>query len=262
MSYAERGDPGCGDGFEDTDYARVGIDVEQARGWRRWGIEPIDAARWLQAGVDDEVEAARWGSAVAPPDVAGLREAGMTSELLARWREHGATTEEALREHAKGTSPEDFSANAQRSMTRHSMLAFRGRRAGVLSKQVSENKPEPTPTSDERMRAFGVVFSSYDALDWTDDEGLSYARQGIDVLDARDWKALGLTAAEAAEQEQQGRGPIDLVLVWSRAGFGPYELASWIGAGLTLEEAAAQKADGVTVEQAAVLRSLRRHETE
>ena len=42
------------------------------------------------------------------------------------------------------------------------------------------------------------------------------------------------------------------------AGIPFHEVADWMGAGLSPEEAAEQRANGVTVERAAVLRSLRR----
>ncbi len=265
MSYAERGDPGSGDGFEDTDYARVGIAPDVARGWRRWGIEPIDAARWLKAGVDDEVEAARWGKAVQPSDVADFRTAGMTSELLARWREHGADAQQALHELSLGRKPEDY-----QSTTRHSSLQthMRGmaRHRGGRAKAISDGTPLPDPDEpdigSQAMGVFGSHFAAYIGIGWYDSEAKTWAAQDIDALDARDWKRLGLTPVEAARCERQGVGATDVALTWWRAGFAPEEVADWLGAGLTPEEAAAQKADGVTLEQAAVLRSLRRHESE
>lgn len=261
MSHTERGDPGSGDGFEDSDYARVGIDVEQTRAWRRWGIDPIDAARWSQAGVDDPVEATRWRPEAAG-HIASLLEAGMTSELLARWREHGASTEQALHELSSGRNPEDYQSASTRGSVRSSMRAMAGQRGG-RARAVCEATPPPDHDPDigsQAMSAFGSHFASYIGIGWSDDAAKTWAKEDIDALDARDWMALGLSPVEAAECEREGLGATDVGLIWWRAGFAPEEVADWLGAGLTPQEATRQKADGVTVEQAAVLRSLRRQQ--
>ncbi|HEX4700668.1 MAG TPA: hypothetical protein VH352_00940, partial [Pseudonocardiaceae bacterium] len=76
--------------------------------------------------------------------------------------------------------------------------------------------------------------------------------------DARMWQAIGLTAAEAGELSKADQTPATVIKEWWRAGIPFDEVAEWIGAGLTSAEAVTQRANGVTVEQAAALRALRR----
>ncbi len=60
---ALRGAAGSGDGYEDRDFARLGISPEAARAWRRWTIPPVDAAAWTVEGIESAADAARWGLA-------------------------------------------------------------------------------------------------------------------------------------------------------------------------------------------------------
>lgn len=260
MTYVERGDPGSDDGFEDRDYERVGIDPAMARSWRRWGIEPLEAARWIAHGITEPVDAVRWSPAVRPEQVQELVEAGLDSALLARWREHGASVKEAIAGVANGQSPEDRTQQRNTSSLRIAMRGTASSR-GLRAVAAAEAVPAPTDEADDelvtRMAELGNMSHSYLRVGWVESDALPWALIGIDPLDARDWMLLGLTPAEAAECERSGRGPTDVALEWWRAGFQPEEIAPWLGAGMTPEEAGDQKATGVTLEQAAVMRSLR-----
>lgn len=259
--FEERGEPGSGDGFEDADYVRLGIGRDTARGWRRWGLQPAVAREWLDAGVDDPVDAVRWHPAVQPHEVQGLLDQGMTSDLLARWREHGADTQQALAGHAVGKKPEDRigASSGMTSVRFRSGAIGRGRRAAVLADAAID----PAEGEEELVRSFfnaGETGMSYLRIGWLDEQAQAWSAAGIEALDARDWLAIGLDPAEAVECESKGLGATDVALQWWRAGFDPEEVALWLGAGLTPEEARAQRDSGVTLEQAAVMRSLRRGE--
>jgi hypothetical protein len=263
VSYVERGDAGSGDGFEDRDYDRVGIEPGMARAWRRWGIEPLEAARWIAHGITEPVDAVRWSPAVQPEQVKELVEAGLDSALLARWREHGASVKEAIAGVAKGQSPEDRTQQRSTSSLRIAMrgtASGRGLRAVIAAEAIQAPADEADEAFVQRMAELGSMAHSYLRVGWVERDALPWALIGIDPLDARDWMLLGLTPAEAAECEGKGQGPVDVALEWWRGGFQPEEIAPWLGAGLTPEEAGDQKATGVTLEQAAVLRSLRQGE--
>lgn len=260
MTYVERGEPGAQDGFEDRDYARVGIDADVARSWRRWAIEPLDAVRWLQAGIDDPVAATQWSSAgVAPAEVAQFVSAGISSSMAAQWREFGADAQTALAEHAAGRRPIDYE-KPQRSVRGvfKRLLSDRGLRAAEAVKAAPELEDEEV--AEKGLKSLGSVQSGYLALAWIDEAAKAWAYAGIDAFDARDWIALGVTPTEAARCEREGQSAAQTALRWWRAGIPAEEMAVWLGAGLTPDEAVAQRANGVTVEQAAVLRSLRRAE--
>ena len=260
MTYVERGEPGAADGFEDRDYTRVGIGAEVARSWRRWAIEPLDAIRWLQAGIDDPVAATQWASAgVQPGAVAELVTAGISSSMAAQWREFGADAATALSEHAAGRKPSDYrqAAPSARGVYRR-LLADRGLRAAEAIKAAPELKDEEA--AEKGLKSLGSVQGGYLALAWVDAAAKAWAFAGIDAFDARDWIALGVTPSEAARCERQGLSAAQTALQWWQAGISADEMAAWLGAGLTPEEAVAQRASGVTGEQAAVLRSLRQAE--
>jgi hypothetical protein len=92
---------------------------------------------------------------------------------------------------------------------------------------------------------------------WHDREAQSWATAQIEAEAALAWRELGLRPAEAAELQNAGRLPEEVGALWRRSGIPAAEIADWIGAGLTPEEALDQRANGVTREEAAVMRSLR-----
>lgn len=263
MTYVERGELGADDGFEDNDYDRVRISDRDARAWRRWAIEPIDAARWLQAGVDEALTAAQWRTAgVAPTDVRRWVDAGLTSTEAVQWHEMGVGPETAIKERAAGRKPGDH-------MSRNSpMLTFRqfrgqARARGLRAQAVAEALPEDegnTVVAEEDLNIFfggNGTGAGYLQIGWVDTQARHWLAAGIDALDAKDWLLLGFTMKEAAALEPTGQGPVQVLLAWTRAGIPADEVADWCGAGLSPDEAVAQRASGVTVEQAAVMRSLR-----
>jgi hypothetical protein len=101
------------------------------------------------------------------------------------------------------------------------------------------------------------VLGGYLHSKWLDDDALPWAKCGIQASDARAWKMIGLTAAEAGELHKKDVQPLEVLRDWWEAGIPFEEVADWLGAGLTPAEAVAQRASGVTVEQAAALRALR-----
>jgi len=266
MTYVERGEFGAGDGFEDDDYERVGISDRDARSWRRWAVEPIDAARWLKASVDDGLVAAQWRTAGVPPtDVRKWIDAGLTSTEAVQWHEMGVGPETALKERAAGRKPADHVNKNRLTLTVRSFRGQgkpRGLRADAVASAVPED--ELDDALDEKL--LGEYFSgtgtgiSYLHIGWVGDDARPWRAAGMDALDARDWVELGFTVKEAVALELQGLGPAQVLLAWTRAGIPPDEMAQWCGAGLTIEEALAQRAAGVTAEQAAVMRSLRQSE--
>ncbi len=260
MTYVERGEEGAQDGFEDRDYARVGIEPEVARAWRRWAVEPLDAVRWLKADVDDPVAATQWASAgVQPGAVAELVGAGISSSMAAQWREFGADASTALSEHRAGRTPTEYrTAQPSARGVYKRLLADRGLRAAEAIKAAPDLEDEAA--AEKGLKSLGSVQSGYLALAWVDAAAKSWAYAGIDAFDARDWIALGVLPAEAARCEREGLSATQTALLWWQAGIPHGEMAVWLGAGLSPEEAVAQRDSGVTVEQAAVLRSLRRAE--
>lgn len=102
------------------------------------------------------------------------------------------------------------------------------------------------------------VMHSYVHRHWFDDEAIAWAVHGIEASDALAWKELGLTPVEAERQQAQGMNAMQTAKAWWQAGIPFDEVADWIGAGLTPKEAAEQRSRGITVDRAAVLRSLRK----
>ena len=102
------------------------------------------------------------------------------------------------------------------------------------------------------------VTHSYVTRQWFDDEAIAWAVHGIEASEALAWKELGLTPVEAERQQSTGANAMQTAKAWWKTGIPFDEVADWIGAGLTPQEAAEQRAKGITVERAAVLRSLRK----
>jgi hypothetical protein len=131
--------------------------------------------------------------------------------------------------------------------------------------------PAARPTSPElvqdlhaRREWFAIAKSSslplvwgYLRHNWHDYQAQSWAAARIEAEAALAWRELGLRPAEAAELQTAGHEPEELGARWRRTGIPANEIADWIGAGLTPQEALDQRANGVTAEDAAVMRSLR-----
>jgi hypothetical protein len=233
-----------------TAWLAAGLRRVDAQAWRRWNFNLDDAKRWRAAGVNEALTAAQWSAAgVNPTTVRGWMDAQIAVADAIRWHEFGFNLEQA-REHAKkGHNPEQ--AYSQRTGTTSTV-------GPMTAAQVS------TSSIGSRIQSFlkaGVphqVMGSYLQTQWTDDEAIAWSKEGIQAWDAKVWRTLGLTTAEAAELHKADMTPTQVIQEWWRAGIPYDEVADWLGAGLSAAEAVEQRASGVTVEQAAALRALRR----
>lgn len=212
------------------------------RRWRAAGFGPEEAAAWREAGVTDPSDARLWATASATPEtVATWQHAGMTPAEAVRWHELGVAPHDAARRHLAGERPHRISLPA--------------RLAGRLAVPEPEPPGAAVTESLRRLLRAGVpaaVARTYADAGWDGDEAAEWARRRVDQGDARLFRALGFTAAEAAAL---GRPALEVMAAWW--GVVPlHEVAAWCAAGLTPEEAAAQRAAGVTAERAGVLRAL------
>lgn len=229
-----------------TAWLAAGLRRVEAQAWRRWNFTLADAQKWRAAGVAEALTAAQWTIAgVNPTTVRDWIDAKITVGEAIRWHEFGFDLEQAKEHIRKGQGPDDAYRRGQGG-TMHSALSGAATGLGsriqtFLQAGVSHN-----------------VMGSYLQTQWTDDEAVTWSKEGIQAWDAKMWRSLGLTPAEAGDQAKAGREPADVIRDWWRAGIPFDEVADWLGAGLSPEEAVAQRAAGVTVEQAAALRALRR----
>jgi hypothetical protein len=230
-----------GELFDPSGWLDVGFTIDEARIWHRWRIDPRTAVAWRAAGVPDGLQAAQWTVAgVRPETVRQWRAAGIEPHEAVHWHEIGVDLAAAAEHKRHGRSPHD----ALKQSRLHS----------------GASRPDPIAEAFQRFHEAGVrpeLAHGYAMAGWVDKEALDWARQGLGVADARLWKLLGVTPAEANRLEQQGQAPDRLLRDWWRAGIPYDEVGVWLGAGLTAEEAAAQRAQGITAEQAAALRALR-----
>lgn len=226
----------------------AGIRRADALTWRRWNFTLVDARRWRAAGVREALGAAQWQAAgVGPEQVAEWTSATISATEAVRWREFGFDIHQA-REHLRnGRGPEEaFGLHAPMRRIPASGTVRYGPARGERARSFAEAGVPPE------------VMRSYLFLQWTDDEAVAWARQGIQAWDAKIWQSIGITPAEADELQEADVDPHHVVQEWWRAGIPFEEVADWLGAGLSPAEAVEQRAAGVTVEQAAALRALRR----
>ncbi|HEX9335114.1 MAG TPA: hypothetical protein VF892_04480 [Pseudonocardiaceae bacterium] len=233
-----------------TAWLAAGLRRVEALSWRRWNFTLDDAIRWRKSGVAEALMAAQWQAAGVHPDtVRGWLDAKIGAGEAIRWHEFGYDLNTA-REHAKrGQSPDEVFQ--QRHM---------GQQMGPITRAAA-GAMGSLHEGIQRFMQSGVphdLMRGYLAMKWTDDEAITWAKEGIEAHDAHLWLEIGLVAVEAGELSKAGQKPAGVIRDWWRAGIPFDEVAEWIGAGLTVEEAVAQRASGVTVEQAAALRALRR----
>nr|SBO94277.1 hypothetical protein BN4615_P3793 [Nonomuraea gerenzanensis] len=184
-------------------------------------------------------QARLWSTAAATPGtIITWQRAGMTPQDAVRWHELGVAPHDAARRHLAGERP---------------------RRVPWLARRLAA--PEPAAPAAElvevlrRLLRAGVpadVARAYADAGWDGAEAEEWARHRVDQGDARVFRALGFTAAEAAGVR---RPAVEIMTSWWGAVPLP-EVAAWCAAGLSPGEAARQRASGVTAEQAAVLRAL------
>ena len=195
---------------------------------------------WRQAGVHDPVDVRRWTAiGVTPETVGRWLGAGIDAVQAVRWHEFGFTADEAISLAGKGVPPEQA-------------LSDRGTFLGLTGDD------DPAARFLSAVRAVdSTVTLGYLSRQWLDDEAIAWASRGIDLPSALAWKELGLTATEAGRLARQDLTPMAVAMTWWRAGFPADEVGSWIGAGLSVQEAAEQRAEGVTAQDAEVIRALR-----
>ncbi|WP_222871688.1 hypothetical protein, partial [Nonomuraea sp. PA05] len=208
------------------------------RGWRGGVSRPGEGAAGRAGGVPAPADARLWSTAAATPDtVVTWQRASMTPQDAVRWHELGAAPHDAARRHLAGERPR--------------RIPWRARLAA----------PEPAEPAHEvvevlrRLLRAGVpadVARAYADAGWDGAEAAEWARRRVDQGDARVFRALGFTAAEA---RATGRPAVEVMAAWWGA-VPLEEVAAWCAAGLTPGEAARQRASGVTAEQASVLRAL------
>ncbi|TCO62695.1 hypothetical protein [Actinocrispum wychmicini] len=229
---------GDDDPEELTAWLAAGIRRVDAMNWRRWNFQLREALEWRKAGVADALTAAQWSAATVTPQTVGdWTEAGITASQAVRWHEFGYNLAKAREATKQGRGPE--SAFQQRQQLSATM------------------KYSPIQERYQHFLQSGVpahVLAGYLQSNWTDDEALTWAKLGIQHSDAKIWMRLGLTPPETKDLGE----PMDVIEQWWRTGIPFDEVADWIGAGLTPTEAVEQRESGITQEQAAALRALRR----
>jgi hypothetical protein len=228
-------------------WVAAGFDPRDAQAWRNWRFSIARAEAWLQQGVTEGLHAAQWMAAgVNPTTIQKWTDADIDASEAALWHEMGFDIDGAKAGKAKGLGPTDAFAQSQPARPMTSLSVRRNVPRGLLGGFG--------PGGDPR------VMHGYHQRQWVDEEAMKWASQGIEAADAYTWHALGLDPVEAGRLAVQGRGPGDVIREWWSTGIPFAEVADWIGAGLTSMEALKQRAEGITVEQAAALRALRRQE--
>lgn len=216
-----------------------GFTQGETRRWRAAGFTSGEAAAWRAAGVTSPADARLWRTAAAGPEtVIAWQRAGMTPAEAVRWHELGVAPHDAARRHLAGERP-------------HRVPWF----ARLVAPSPAET---PAPAWAETMRRLlraGVpadVARAYADAGWDGGEAEDWARRRVDQGDARVFRALGFTAAEAARTRLSA---VEVMAAWWGA-VPLEEVAAWCAAGFTPGEAAGQRAAGVTAEQAGVIRAL------
>ncbi len=229
----------------------AGLRRSEALAWRRWNFDLERDLGWRAAGVSEPLTAAQWQVAgVTPATVAGWTAASITASEAVHWHEFGYTLEQAGEHKKRGLTPDQ--AYQQQRNTPMTMMAGGAVGFGGFGAVAS---------SIEKFNKAGVsprVMMTYRQANWVDDEAVDWACQGVPAWDAQAWRQLGLTPAEAGELQAAKVGVLEVIREWWAAGIPFEEVADWLGAGLSAAEAVEQRASGITVEQAAALRALRR----
>jgi hypothetical protein len=240
-----------------------GFTQGEMRRWRAAGFGHDEAAAWREAGVMSPADARLWRTAAAGPEtVIAWQRAGMTPAEAVRWHEMGVAPHDAARRHLAGERPHRLPWIAHLAR-----IPGLGRLPGLSG--MPEPSPPARPTASEpaetpapawadtmrRLLRSGVpadVARTYADAGWEGSEAEEWARRRVDQGDARVFRALGFTAAEAARTRLSA---VAIMAAWWGA-VPLEEVAAWCAAGFTPGEAAGQRAAGVTAEQAGVLRAL------
>jgi hypothetical protein len=247
-----RPEPDDRSSFDVEAWERSGIPRQDALAW--WGrrFQPADAQRWRQAGVAEPIQAMRWKIAGVDPDA--VREwlyVKIDAHEAAAWLELGFTVAQARKHKRAGRTPVQAYGAQQRARTTGPVSGPQ------LVPGAPRHRVDPRHFMEAVRRRDPRVANTYMQRQWFDDEAIAWALHGIEAGEALAWKELGLTPAEAAQQQAKGMDVMRTIKAWWQAGIPFAEVADWIGAGLNPSEAAEQRAKGVSAERAAVLRSLR-----
>lgn len=225
----------------DHDWLAAGFTAEQAKAWQRWRIDLAAAVAWRAAGVTEPLAATQWAIAgVQPHGVRRWRAAGIEPAEAVRWHEMGFRLESVVELKRQGLTPEQ--AMARRGGTELRTFAVSASGAGQVGTAWLQRFHQEGVRPD--------VWHTYLVAHWLDDEALTWAKRGIQALDAKLWKTLHLGPAEAGRLAAKGSRPEQVIRDWWQAGIPYQEVADWIGTGLSAAEAAAQRARGLTPEQA------------
>jgi hypothetical protein len=250
--------------FDPEPWETLGISKQVGLSWWRHRIAPADALRWRRAGVTEPIDGVRWKIAGVSPDT--VREwiyAKIDAREAVGWTELGFSVPKARRHKRAGRTPVQAYGRA------HRLRAVPQQSAPPQARVYARAQPLPGPVAHpggSAMHRFTEsvrprdprVMHSYIHRQWFDDEAIAWAVHGIEASEALAWQELGLTPVEAERQRAQGSNAMQTAKAWWQAGIPFDEVADWIGAGLTPTEAADQRSRGITVERAAVLRSLRK----
>lgn len=241
------------------DWVRAGVPRDEAETWRNWRYRIKEAMAWRDAGVYGGLPAAQWSTArVTPSTVDQWRAAGIDATEAVSWHELGFGLGEATRHRAQGLTPAQAFDQQQAAVRQAGFSAARRARLRHAGRRFPPGDAIEKFLEEMRTRQIsGEVVHSYLTLQWFDDVAISWAKEGVEAVEAQLWQELGLKPAEAARLTRQGVTVLQTVREWWRAGIPLDEVADWIGAGLRPDEAADQRARGITAEQAATLRALR-----
>jgi hypothetical protein len=244
-----------GRGFDLEPWLSLGITKRDAEAWLVQRIGPAEASRWRRAGVSVPIEAVRWKRAGV--EARGVREwlyAGIDAREAVVWTELGFDAPRARRHKRAGlTATQAY--GRERNAARPAAPSWSGFSWGPARPPAARS---PARFVDAVRQRSPRVIHSYMQRGWTDDDAIAWALQDIDAGEALAWKELGLRPAEARRLHEGGQTAMQTAKAWWEAGVPLSEVADWIGAGLTPAEAAAQRANGVSAERAAILRSLRK----
>lgn len=244
-------DSGRNGAFNADSWLAIGLPAEVGRCWWKCGFDVVGAQLWLRAGVSQPIDAVSWKIADIPPGVVNQwLDAGICVPEAIAWREFGFGLDDARAHREAGRTP----------------VEAYGRGFTVV-----ETEPE-TPQGDEGIqgnrerrrfieavgRGHAGIISTYLHRRWLDDEAIAWATHGLEAAEALAWKLLGVTPIEAQRLHKLGASAMETAKSWWDASVPFDEVADWIGAGLGPAEAARQRENGATVQDAAVLRSLRR----
>lgn len=222
-----------------------GFTIGSARKWIQHGYQ-IDAAnRWRDAGVFSADDAKAWQTiGISPYSVQPMLRAGMTPHDAVLWNELGYSYIEAAERHRVGQRPQPKSWWKQLFSS---------------ASDVDFALPEDEGTAMRELIRAGVsaiTARRFVDVGWSGTDAIPWAKAGVDAAQALVFRLLGITPLEAQVLGDSGQSALDIVTEWWDGGIPRTEVADWLGAGFSVIETKHARANGLNVDQAAVLRSL------